>query len=354
MVWTTSIGVRMRRVISTAAVAASLVSALVIGVTPANAAGNATTITGGGSSFQDDFTTKCAAKFSAKSGKSVTYTKSSSGTGRSNFSAGSIDFAGSDSYKAVAGGVYIPISGAPIAFFANVGGLKTLKLDPATVSKIYNGEITTWNDGAIAALNKGVNLPATAISPLYRSGTSGTTYALTNWFQQVVGGAWQGSDDFGAGLGKSPVGTSAANSAALVSAAVGTAGAIGYADLSDAAGQKALTLVTLKNNAGQWIKPSVAAAAKALNAQKTPNGEGFVEIQYKRGTSGGYDLVSYTYMIAPTGKGTDAAKLVKEYATFVVNTCMPNPKSIGAGNYAGISKSSVVGKKAVAQLAKIG
>lgn len=345
----------MRRVISTAAVAASLVTALVVGVTPANAAGNATTITGGGSSFQDDFTTKCAAKFSAKSGKSVTYTKSSSGTGRANFNSGSIDFAGSDSYKATTrAGVYVPISGAPIALFANVGGLKQLKLTPAVAGQIFDGTIKTWNDGAIAALNKGVKLPATAIAPQYRSGTSGTTYALTNWFQQVVGGAWQGSDDFGAGLGKSPIGTANANSAALVASSVSTAGAFGYADLSDAAGQKALTLITLKNNAGQFVKPSVAAGAKALNAQKTPNANGYVEIQYKRGTSGAYDLVSYTYLIAPTGEGSDAAKLVKEYATFVVNTCMPNPKSIGAGNYAGISKSSVVGKAAIAQVAKIG
>lgn len=345
----------MRRIISSAvaAVAVSLVASLALGVTPAHA-GDANSITGGGSSFQDDFTTKCAAKFSAKSGKSVTYTKSSSGTGRTNFDANTIDFAGSDSYKATKrASVYVPISGAPIALFANVGGLKNLRLDPATAASIFKGQITVWNDPAIAALNKGVNLPATPIAVQYRSGTSGTTGAVTNYFGSVVGG-WNGSDDWAVGLGQTPVGTSSPNSAALVQATVQTAGGFGYADLSDAIGQKSLTLITMKNNAGQWIKPSVSAGNKALSAHKAVDGNGFVQIQYKRGTRGAYDLVAYTYLIAPTGEGSAAAGLVKEYASFVVNTCMPNPKSIGAGNYSGISKTSPVGKAALAQVAKIG
>jgi phosphate transport system substrate-binding protein len=344
----------MRRVISTAAVAGALAISLIAGVTPANAEGNATTITGGGSSFQDDFTTKCAAKFSAKTGKSVTYTKSSSGTGRKDFDANTIDFAGSDSYKATAkASVYVPISGAPIAFFANVGKLKTLKLDATTASKIFKGEITTWNDPAIAALNKGVKLPATAIAVQYRSGTSGTNNAVTSYFSQVIGG-WSANDDWAKGVGATPPGTASANSAALVQATAQTAGGFGYADLSDVIGQKALTIVTLKNNKGQFVKPSVATGKKALDAQKTANENGYVDMQYKRGTGGAYDLVTFTYLIAPTGAGTEAAALVKEYATFVVNTCMPNPKSIGAGNYSGISKTSLTGKKAIAQVAKIG
>ena len=344
----------MRRVISSAAVAVSLVSSLVLGASPATAEGNATTITGGGASFQGDFSTKCAAKFSAKSGKSVSYTASSSGTGRTNFDAKTIDFAGSDSYKATSRpGVYVPVTGAPIAFFANVGGLKTLKLDAPALSKIFKGQITTWNDPAIAALNKGVKLPATTIVPQYRSGNSGTTNAVTNWFQQVVGDGWNGSESFTAGIG-SAKGTSSASSAALVSSTVQAAGAIGYADLSDVAGNKKLTIVTVKNNAKQWVLPSVSSGSKALSAQKTVRADGFVDIQYKRATSGAYDLVAFSYLIAPTGAGTEAAALVKEYATFAVNTCMTNPKSIGAGNYAPISKTSPVGKKAVAQLASIG
>lgn len=343
----------MRRIISSSAVVVSLVASIALGASPAHA-GDANTISGGGASFQGDFSTKCAAKFSAKSGKSVSYAVSSSGTGRTNYNAGTFDFAGSDSYGSLSrAGVYIPITGAPIAFFANVGGVKTLKLDPATLSKIFKGQITTWNDPAIVALNKGVKLPGTTIVPQYRSGNSGTTSAVTNWFQQVLGDGWNGSESFSAGIG-SPKGTASASSPALVSSTTQTAGGIGYADLSDVAGNKTLTIITVKNNAGQWVKPSVATAAKALSAQKTVRADGYVDIQYKRGTSGAYDLISYSYLIAPTGSGSAAAGLVKEYATFAVNTCMTNPKSIGAGNYAPISKTSPVGKKAVDQLGSIG
>lgn len=346
----------MRRVISTAAVAGALAFSLIAGVTPANAEGNATTITGGGSSFQDDFTTKCAAKFSAKTGKSVTYTKSSSGTGRKDFDANTVDFAGSDSYSATKkASVYVPIAGAPIALFANIGKVKTLKLTPAVASKIFKGEIATWNSPEIAALNKGVKLPATPIAVQYRSGTSGTTGAMSAYFNQVLGGTWTGNDAWDKALGSAPVGTASPNSAALVQATVQTAGAFGYADLSDVVGQKSLTIVTLQNNKKQWVKPSVATAKRALDAQKTadPN-TGFVSIQYKRGTSGAYDLVAFTYLIAPTGSGSAAAGLVKEFAQFMNSTCTKNPKSIGAGNYSGISPTSPTGKVAAAQIAKIG
>src|SRR3712207_7157868 len=49
-----------------------------------------------------------------------------------------------------------------------------LKLDGPTLAKIYLGDITKWNDEAIKALNPGVELPSTAIAPVYRSDGSGT------------------------------------------------------------------------------------------------------------------------------------------------------------------------------------
>ncbi len=53
-----------------------------------------------------------------------------------------------------------------------------LKLTGPLLAEIYEGKITTWNAPTIAALNPGVKLPSTKITPVHRSDGSGDTYAL--------------------------------------------------------------------------------------------------------------------------------------------------------------------------------
>lgn len=57
----------------------------------------------------------------------------------------------------------------PIAVTYNLDGIDKLVLDAATLAAIFQGEITTWNDPKIAALNDGVTLPSTPIKPFFRS-----------------------------------------------------------------------------------------------------------------------------------------------------------------------------------------
>jgi ABC-type phosphate transport system substrate-binding protein len=48
-----------------------------------------------------------------------------------------------------------------------LGGACTQTLDGATLARIWHGEITQWNDTAIAALNPLVTLPGASISMSY-------------------------------------------------------------------------------------------------------------------------------------------------------------------------------------------
>ena len=48
---------------------------------------------------------------------------------------------------------------SPIAVIFNVEGVDELNLDAATIADIFKGDITTWDDPAIAALNEGVDAP---------------------------------------------------------------------------------------------------------------------------------------------------------------------------------------------------
>ena len=55
------------------------------------------------------------------------------------------------------------------------------KLDAETLAKIFQRQITKWNDAAIAATNSGVDLPSTAIVVAHRSDGSGTTSNFTKY-----------------------------------------------------------------------------------------------------------------------------------------------------------------------------
>ena len=82
--------------------------------------------------------------------------------------------------------VQIPWALSATAVAYNVPGAPAhLNLDGTTISKIFLGQITNWNDPAIAALNKGANLPNLKITPVFRSDGSGTSYNFTDYLSSV-------------------------------------------------------------------------------------------------------------------------------------------------------------------------
>ena len=67
---------------------------------------------------------------------------------------------------------------------------KPLNLNGTVLAKIYTGKITKWNDPAIAALNKGVSLPAIPIVTLHRADSSGTTFLFTSYLNAQDPADW--------------------------------------------------------------------------------------------------------------------------------------------------------------------
>ena len=110
-------------------------------------------------------------------GKSLGYNATGSGPGRTQFINKQVDFAGSDSplgkdqidpaAKRCEGNPAwnLPLVFGPIAMAYNLSGVDKLVLNADVLAKIYTGGITTWNDKAIAALNRGVTLPDTKVTP---------------------------------------------------------------------------------------------------------------------------------------------------------------------------------------------
>jgi phosphate transport system substrate-binding protein len=314
----------------------------------ANAAG--VSVTGGGSSYDNAIIGACA---TAADGVTVTYTKSSSGTGRSSFTAGSVTFGAMDwpytanDAKPTKAYTYVPLVAGPIVVAYNVPGLN-LKLDAKTLSGILKGTIATWNDAAIAKINKGATLPSQPITIVYRAASSGTTQNLVAYLRDLrPTDGWKDSGTYTTASGNSK-GTGVPTNTDIVNTVKKTAYTIGYADLADTltAGVQA---AAIKNGVGKYVKPTVPAAAKFLAKQPMAN-TGLVKFDYEQAIKGAYNLALVSYAAAPTAAGTDAAAALKTWFNAYLSTCAPS-KAAGLG-YVALSGSTL--KTALKLAAKVG
>jgi phosphate transport system substrate-binding protein len=313
---------KMRRSVNAIATAVAMTATVAL-VGPAAFAGE--NITAGGSSFAFNIIDNCAKSYTADT---IKYASVGSGTGRANFLNGTYDFGASDvaygaSDKKPTDFTYVPLIGGPIAIVFNIPGVTKINLSATILGAIMNGRITKWNDESIAANNPSVKLPDANINVVYRSGSSGTTQNLARFLRGNGGAGYYDSGTWATASAQSvPVGTSAANAQVLVSTVTSTKYSIGYADLSDAA-SKGLPFVSLRNAAGEYLQPSVKAAAAFLSVQEV-GANGILNIDYKKAVKGGYNASLVTYALAPTASASATkGAAIKKFLTYVINTCAP-------------------------------
>ena len=212
----------------------------------------------------------------------IEYDPVGSGGGREQFLAGGTDFAGSDAYLsdeelAMAqdrcggdGAIDIPHYISPIAIAYNLPGVDELNLNPEVIAGIFDNQITSWSDPAIADINPDADLPDTAINPVHRSDESGTTKNFTDYLSKAAPDAWSYEaieiwDGDGPGGGEGAQGTSG------VVAAVGAGeGSIGYADASQV-GELSTAKVGV---AGEFVEYTPEAAGKIVDASTKVEGRG--------------------------------------------------------------------------------
>lgn len=289
------------------------------------------TIKGGGASSQEKGQAAWVAGIQdANPDLSVVYEPVGSGSGREGFISGGYLFAGTDSAlnddegelsgaKEKCGGdpIQVPAYVSPIAVAFNVEGVDELNLDGATLTGIFSGKITKWNDKAITALNPDAKLPDTAITPVHRSDDSGTQENFTDYLSQA--GGWAEEPD-GAWPASIKVGEGADGTSGVVTALQGT-GYIGFLDES-AARENDLTVANIKVGE-DFVEPTAEAAAKILAASKPAglsDNDMAVEVARTTTEAGVYPVVLVSYLLAcPTYENAEDAANVKGYLEYVLS-----------------------------------
>ncbi|HYX66042.1 MAG TPA: phosphate ABC transporter substrate-binding protein PstS [Burkholderiales bacterium] len=243
------------------------------GITTAAAAD----ITGAGATFPYPIYAKWADAYKKQTGTGLNYQSIGSGGGIKQIGAKTVDFGASDmplkpedleksglmQFPTVIGGD-IPV--------VNLQGIAPgqMKFTGEVLADIYLGKIKQWNDPAIAKLNPGLNLPASAISVVHRSDGSGTTFIWTNYLSKVSA-EWQAKVGEGTSVNW-PTGVGGKGNEGVASYVQRIAGSIGYVEYAYVK-QNKMAYALVQNRQGEFVMPNAQAfqaAAAGADWSKAP------------------------------------------------------------------------------------
>src|SRR5258705_8505640 len=133
-------------------------------------------ISGAGATFPYPVYAKWADAYKKETGIGLNYQSIGSGGGIKQIKAKTVTFGASDmplkpDDLEKSGLLQFPMIMGGVVPVVNLEGIKPgeLTLDGATLAAIFMGEITSWDDAKIKALNPNVNLPSKAVAVVHRS-----------------------------------------------------------------------------------------------------------------------------------------------------------------------------------------
>ena len=253
-----------------------LAGAAVLAVAGMAAAG-AADITGAGATFPYPIYAKWADAYKKQTGIGLNYQSIGSGGGIKQINAKTVDFGASDmplkpEDLAKSGLMQFPtVIGGDIPV-VNLQGVAPgrMRFTGEVLADIYLGKIKQWNDPAIAKLNPGLSLPASAISVVHRSDGSGTTFIWTNYLAKVSA-EWK--EKVGEGTSVNwPTGVGGKGNEGVASYVQRIAGSIGYVEYAYVK-QNKMAYALVQNRQGAFVSPNAEAfqaAAAGADWSKAP------------------------------------------------------------------------------------
>jgi phosphate transport system substrate-binding protein len=154
--------------------------------------------------------------------------------------------------------VPVDLGGEGVVYNLSLPAGSRLHLTGPVLARIFLGQITSWRDPAITALNPGLDLPGVPISVVHRSDGSGTTYIFSDYLSSVSP-AWAARVGTGKAL-KWPAGEGAEGNGGVAADVYRTPWSIGYLEQSYAHGLL-LPSAAIRNQAGLYVIPSTQSVA---------------------------------------------------------------------------------------------
>jgi phosphate transport system substrate-binding protein len=310
-------------------------------------------INGAGATFPYPIYSKWFDEYHKKTGVRINYQSIGSGGGIRQVLEGTVDFGATDGPmsdeqlgQAKTPILHFPtVLGAVVATF-NLPGVDKLRLTPETLTGIFLGKITSWNDPALAKDNPGVALPAQAIVPVHRSDGSGTTYVFVDFLSKV-------SPEWAKTVGKNtavswPVGLGGKGNEGVTGLIKQTPNSIGYVELVYAV-QNKLPYAEVKNRAGNFVSPTLESvtAAAAAAAAKMP--EDFRVSITDPSAPDAYPIASFTWLLVPSRiADADKGKAIIDFLGWMLAEGQTFTKPLG---YAPLPDAvAAMEKKAIAKV----
>lgn len=284
-------------------------------------------VTGSGATFPDPVFQEWMDYYSSEieTGVSIHYNAIGSGEGIEQFLTQAVDFGSSERYlegsdlataREVRGcrAVQFPVVFGSVAIALNDPDLDGLVLTSEIIAKIYDGQITHYDDPGIAALNTDMDLPHQEIVPVHRSDGSGTTYVFTHYLTTEVS-FW--AEDYAEGTDISwPQETVGGDgNEGVTSEVLSHDGGLGYVNQSYAL-ENDLATARVVNEDGRAIAPTLAATTAASEEAKIPD-----NFQFNIDNIGGdgYPITGANWILAyGCGYEDDTAEIMKDFWTWVL------------------------------------
>ena len=279
-------------------------------------------ITGTGSTWSQNALDQWRSNVARNYAMTVNYSGVGSSAGRRDFIDGTVDFAiseipfqaqpedGSAPEKPRWGYAYMPVvaGGTSFMYHLKINGQRVtnLRLNGETITKIFTGAITKWNDPAIQTDNPGLVMPDRTIVPVIRSDGSGTSAQFTLWMSKQYPSLWKrGMTSQFPIFGNAKAQKGSDGVAGYVAQNYGE-GAITYVEYSYAK-KAGFPVAKVLNKANYYIEPTASSVAVALMQAKINDNKSspdyltqILDGVYNNTDPRSYPLSSYSYLIVPT------------------------------------------------------
>lgn len=288
-----------------------------IGMVTGPMEGEAQSLTGAGATFPQVLYTTWFSDYATLTGVEINYQGIGSGGGIRSITDQTVDFGASDgpmsdeqlaAAKETCGGDILHIATAlgGVVPTYNIPELQAsgtvLNFTPETLSAIFLGEITEWNDEKLVADNPALADIKQPIAVIHRSDGSGTTNIFTSYLS-AVNETW--ANNVGAGTSVNwPTGIGQKGNAGIAGAIAGVPYSLGYVELAYAQ-QNDLPVAALQNQDGNFVQANEETVTNAAAGVEIPED---MRVMIVNGTGENtYPIAGFTWILVCENQ-TDPAK----------------------------------------------